>query len=280
MAQQRVEPALFDDEGDAGFIPVDYLPPPEIAAIDPRDVMACLRRGLSDFERSKGYGLFFGGFYTVCGLGFLAALLLTGREYLAFPAIAGFLLVGPITAVGLYEISRRLEAAEPLDARAILLAFTRHGGMQLLLFGAVLVFLMIVWMKAAALVYAFSFGLDPVAIRDLPGLALSSPRVALFLLAGNLVGGALALAAFSISVVAVPYLLHRDVDFITAMVTSLRCVRHNPKAMAVFAAIIAGLVALSVLTGLVGLLIVLPTIGHATWHLYRKLVRGASDSPV
>ncbi|UFZ02712.1 DUF2189 domain-containing protein [Bradyrhizobium ontarionense] len=260
------------DDEDVGFIPAGYIAPPAIRDIPVTDVFACLRQGISDFRRATSYGLLFSSVYVFGGLGLVAALLIDRQEYLIFPVVAGFLLIGPITAVGLYDISRRLEAGEPLLLRPILLSFMRHGGTQLLLFGCVLVFAMVVWLKAAGVIYAIAFGLSPMPISELLTRALNSPRVMAFLLAGNAVGAILATLVFAISVVAVPYLLDKDTDFMTALTTSLRAVIHNPVTMLIWSATISFLAFISVMTGFIGFFVTLPVVGHATWHLYRRVV--------
>lgn len=255
-----------------GFIPAGYVAPPAINHIEVEDVIACLTQGYEDFGRARGYGLFFASFYVLGGLGLLLLLSGMGMEYLLFPAMAGFLLIGPITAVGLYDISRRLENGEPLDTRAILTSFRRHGGKHLLLFGGTLVFLMLIWMRIAALIYALYYGLQPLSLSDMViDIATTIDGFSFFVI-GNVAGGVLAATVFAISAISVPMLLDRDVDFMTALVTSVRAVAQNPKPMFIWAAMIASMVAMSALVGMLGLFVTMPVIGHATWHLYRRLV--------
>lgn len=260
------------DDEDVGFIPAGYIEPPAIRNIAVTDVFVCLRKGLADFRRSWRFGLAFASVYVVGGLGLVTAFVLTRNEFLIFPAVAGFLLIGPITAVGLYEISRRLECGEPLETRPILLSFLRHGGTQLLLFGCVLVFAMVAWLKVASVIYALAFGLSPLPIGEMLSRALDSPRIMTFLLVGNVIGAALATVVFAISVVAVPYLLDKDTDFMTALTTSLRAVARNPVTMLTWSATIGFLAFISVLGLFLGFFVTLPVVGHATWHLYRRVV--------
>jgi uncharacterized membrane protein len=257
------------DDGEVGLVPEGYRPPPAIRSLAVADVFLCLNKGVRDFQR---YGVFFACFYVVGGLGLVSLALYTRNEQAIFPMIAGFLLIGPITAVGLYDISRRLEAGVELRTRDILLSFTRHGGTQLMLFGATLVFAMMAWLLAARLIYALAFGMQPLTIFQILAQALSSPSAAWFLIVGNIVGAALAVVVFAMSVVAVPYLLDRDVDFMTALVTSIRAVIRNPLAMLTFAFIIGCMIGASLLTAFLGLVVAMPVIGHATWHLYRMTV--------
>ncbi|MFQ3595454.1 MAG: DUF2189 domain-containing protein [Sphingomonadaceae bacterium] len=260
------------------FIPEGWTPPPAIRNLHPGDVFDCLHRGVRDFRASFWYGLFFAAFYVVGGLG-LVALLLFIREYeLIFPAIAGFLLLGPATAVGLYEISRRLEAGEPLERAAILTSFRRHGGTQLLLFGGVLIFLMIVWMRTAGWVYALTFPVAPASFGEFLARVFSADARPLWIW-GNLAGAVLAGTAFTVSVTAIPHLLDRDVDFMTALATSVKAVVRNPVTMLFFALIIGVMVGGSIATFFLGFFVTLPVIGHTTWHLYRRTILHRDSEP-
>jgi uncharacterized membrane protein len=262
----------ISDDVDVGLVPADYRPPATIRPIAVADIFLCLSRGVRDFQKSWQFGLLFASVYVFGGLGLVTLAFLSGNQQAIFPLIAGFLLIGPITAVGLYEISRRLEVGLPLEARPILLSFTRHGGTQLMLFGAALVFVMMAWLLAARLIYALSFGMQPLSLWQIMGQALSSPKAALFLMAGNTVGAVIALVVFAMSVVAVPYLLDKDIDFMTAMTTSFRVVQRNPLAMLTFGFMIGCMMAASLLTAFFGMFFALPVIGHTTWHLYRMAV--------
>ena len=268
------QPALQDlpeQDPDPGFIPEGWVPPPAVRRLAVGDVVDALQRGVHDFLASWPYGLFFAAVYVIGGLGLVGAFLWSGTYQLIFPSIAGFLLIGPATAVGLYEISRRLEAGEPLEWRAVLTSFRRHGGTQLLLFGVVLIFMMIVWMRTAGWVYALTFPTAPESLGAFADKVLS-PAAANLWLWGNLFGAVLAATVFTISVTAVPHLLDRDVDFMTALTTSVRAVARNPLPMGVFALLIGVLVGGSVATAFLGFFVTLPVIGHATWHLYRRTV--------
>ncbi len=267
--------AIFDDP-DVGLVAQDYLPPPDIRSITPADVLAALRHGLADFRRSWRLGASFAAVYMLAGLLLIGALLQLGYVFAIFPVTAGFLLIGPAIAVAFYDISRRIEAGEALRWRAVAWSFTRHGSTQLLLFGGVLIFMMLLWMRAATLLYALEFGTHAVS----PGALLADLRSADaigFLLLGNAVGAVLSAVAFVISVVAVPMLLDRDVDFMTALATSIRACWRNPISMLFFASAIVMLIGLSALTGFLGLLGALPIIGHATWHVYRRTVVHKAD---
>lgn len=237
-------------------------------------MIECLQIGWSDFWHARTYRLVFSAFYALCGVLLVSALFAFGLSFLIFPVIAGFLLLGPLLVVGLYEVSRRVETGEDLALRPIALCFMRHGGKQLMLFGALLVFIMVIWLKAALLLYALTFGLRPTPLSNMLASAATDGRVGAFLIAGNGIGAVLAALVFSISVIGLPYLLDRDVDFITAATTSIRAVLESKLAMLVWAMIIGAMLLISVATGFLGLLIALPVAGHphgisiAEWWMY------------
>ncbi len=269
---------VLEQDPDPGFIPEGWVPPPSIRNLNPGDVFDCLHRGVRDFRASFPFGLFFASVYVVGGLGLVGLLLFIGEYELIFPAIAGFLLIGPAVAVGLYEVSRRLEAGEPLQWGPILSSFRRHGGTQLMLFGVVLIFMMIVWMRTAGWVYALTFPVAPATFGDFVARVFSAEAQPLWLW-GNLFGAVLAATVFTISVTAIPHLLDRDVDFMTALVTSVKAVARNPGTMFFFALIIGVMVGGSIATGFLGFFVTLPVIGHTTWHLYRRTVIHSEEAP-
>ena len=245
---------------------------PTVRAVPPDQAWSWLRRGWQDYERTWHYGIVFGLFYALAGAAVLAVILYLSAIHLLFPLTAGFLLIGPITAVGLYEISRRLETGEEIRQNAVFGAFARHGGKQIALMGVALTILMILWMKIAMLLFALFFGLHEFTPDELLSTMLASPNTIPFLLIGNLFGAALAAAAFSISAVSIPFLLHKDADVMTAMITSIKACTQNPLTMLIWGTIIVGTMAISVVTAFTGLAVILPVIGHASWHAYRDLV--------
>ncbi len=276
-AQHAPDMARFED-AEPDFTPEGYLPPPQVRSISPGEIFVALRKGAADFRNSWWIGITFAAVYVVAGVALVGFLFTRGYAFAAFPAIAGFLLIGPATAVAFYEISRRLEAGEPLQWGAIASSFRRHGGTQLLLFGGVLIFIMLIWMRAATLLYALEFGTSSVSPGELIA-NLTSPEALGFLLLGNAVGAVLAAVVFTVSVIAVPLLLDRDIDFMTALATSVRACLVNPVSMLMWALVIGVMIAVSVATGLLGLLVVLPIIGHATWHVYRHMVAAEPLQP-
>lgn len=234
------------------------------------DLRAALAAGWTDFTTSWRFGLFFGGFYAAVGL-FLAYALLARHEasWLAF-AIAGFPLITPFVAVGLYEISRRREAGLELSWRDILLALRGRGEDQLALMGCLLFVGFTFWVGVA-------HGISTIFLAETninamsPATLLSGGGLA-FLLVGGGVGAILAFTFYAITLVSLPLMVDRDIDLFTAAFMSMAAVRANMAVLSVWAAVIAITLFAAMLPGFAGLLVALPVLAHATWHLYRRLI--------
>ncbi len=256
------------------------MPFPKVALIRFADIWDILRRGAGDFRAAPLYGIVFGLFYVLSGLSIVGGLTIADMPYLIFPAMAGFMLIGPISAVGLYEVSRRLSTGEPLSWPVVFGAKIRHGATHLIWLGFALTFILSIWLRIAAIIYAFHFGLKPVPLPDMIVAIFTTGNGISFFLFGMAAGAILASLVFSIAVVSVPFLLDKNVDFMTAMVASMLAFRDNPGPMFLWAGIIVALVAASVATAFLGLIVALPIIGHATWHLYRKVLVHPEDQLV
>lgn len=247
-------------------------PEPVIRTISRHDVVEALAAGLRDFQAAPLYGLFFGGIYALGGIVIVMSAASWGLAYLAYPLAAGFALIGPFVAVGLYEVSRRREAGEPLGWGAVLRAVTAQGKRELGWMAFVTVFLFIMWMYQVRLLLALFFGFQPITSAGFMEQLFGTPEGWLFLAIGHADGAILSLVLFSLTVVSFPLLMERDVDFITAMITSVRSVTRNPIPMIGWAAVVVALLVLAIAPAFLGLFVVLPVLGHTTWHLYRRLV--------
>jgi uncharacterized membrane protein len=245
---------------------------PVVRAVSAADIAESLVQGLRDFQAAPRYGLTFGALYALGGILIVMSVTALGMVYLAYPLAAGFALLGPFVAVGLYEVSRRRESGEELSFAAIWRAMT--GRRELAWMAFVTLFIFIMWMYQVRFLMALFFGLK-ASFTSLPqfiNAVLTTNEGLLFLAVGNMIGAALSLILFSLTVVSFPLLLDRDVDFVTAMVTSVRAVVTSPLPMTGWAAIIVMLLTVSAIPFFLGLLVTLPVLGHATWHLYRRIV--------
>ena len=248
--------------------PSSAPPPIELQPLRWSDPLRWLRLGLRDFLRCPGIGLFYGACFVVMGWALLKAFENAPAYVLALSA--GFLLLGPFLCLGLYRASQALERGETPDFADSLLAWDTRTG-TLAIFGFVLLVLEMLWGRAALVVFAVSFDGMP----DFKGSlrALIEPDNLGFIVAYLAVGGVFAGLIFAISVVAMPLILDRPVDAITAGLTSLRLVLAQPGVMLLWGALITVLVVVAMLPWFAGLLIVGPVLGHASWHAYRSAVR-------
>jgi uncharacterized membrane protein len=253
---------------------------PVVQPLTNADIFAALAQGLRDFRAAPLYGLFFGGVYAAGGWALLFLLNWLDVNYYVYPMATGFAMIAPFIAAGLYEVSRRLETARPLTWRGVLTSARTAGGKDLSWMVLVTTFAYIIWVDIAIALYLMFYGLKPLAFTELVEAIVTTPAGALFFLVGNAVGALLAAIVFSLTVVSFPLLFDRHVDFVTAMITSCKVVLANPRPMALWAAIIAVLLMVSFLSVFVALVAVLPVLGHATWHLYRRAVAMKGDHVV
>ncbi|HEX5847055.1 MAG TPA: DUF2189 domain-containing protein [Rhodoplanes sp.] len=248
-------------------------PDPVVRAVTVSDIVEALAEGLRDFQSAPIYGLTFGALYAAGGILIVLSVTALGASYLAYPLAAGFALIGPFIAVGLYEVSRRRETGQPLSWSAVIGEIVAQGRRELGWMAFVTVFIFVVWMYQVRLLIALMLGLKSFAsLRDFLLVVTTTPEGWIFLLVGYVMGAALSLVLFSLTVVSFPLLLDRDIDFVTAMITSVRAVVASPGPMIGWAAVVVILMIVACLPAFLGLLVVLPVLGHATWHLYRRIV--------
>jgi uncharacterized membrane protein len=247
--------------------------PLPVREIGPADLRAALAAGIADFRAMPSHLVLLCIIYPIAGL-FLARLTASYDIFpLLFPLMAGFALVGPFAALGLYEISRRRERGENpswQDAFAVLRSPSIGGIVSL---GVLLLGIFMAWLWTALLLYRLTFGDAPVtSLSGFLAEVLTTPHGWALIVLGNGIGFLFALVAFAVSVVSFPLLLDREADAMTAVRTSIAAVRQNPRTMALWGLIVAGLLVLGTLPVFVGLVLVIPVLGHATWHLYRRVV--------
>ena len=236
-----------------------------------------LAAGWRDMRRVPRVSLAYGAIFAIAGLLLSVGLTEVGLQSMILVLAAGFILVGPMIAAGLYETSRRLEKSEPVSLASTLRAgFFERG--QLAYMGLLLMLIYLAWVEIALLLFMLFLGPQPMPPLEafVPTLLLT-PRGLGLLIVGTGVGMALAATVFAVSAVAVPLLMVERVDVVTAALTSISACRKNPKAMALWAALIAGAMLLGFVTLFFGLVIMFPLIGHATWHAFRDLVERDDD---
>jgi uncharacterized membrane protein len=234
-------------------------------------VFSWLGAGWRDLWHNPLPSLTYGLLVAALSAGLIYAMFAFGWDYVLFPALSGFMIVAPVVAIGLYEKSRILETGGKTSLDRMLVADARSGA-QVVFAGLLLMLLTLVWMRAAVLLYALFFG-----YRAFPGfdqmlvLLVTTPLGWGLLFTGTVVGGLFAALAFAISVFSIPMLLNERTDAFTAMGTSFALVWNNLWVMIAWGAVVMVLVALSLATALVGMIIVFPLLGHATWHAYKAI---------
>lgn len=246
---------------------------PVVRRVTVPEIVESLAEGLRDFQNAPLYGLVFGAIYAAGGNIVVLSAFALGLGYLAYPLAAGFALVGPFIAVGLYEVSRRRETGEPLSWGAVLSAIWAQGRRELGWMAFVTLFIFVIWMYQVRLLIALMLGLRSFSsLHEFLTVVTTTPEGWVFLLVGHISGAVLSLVLYTLTVVSFPLLLDRDVDFVTAMITSVRAVVTSPGPMIGWAAVVVILMIVACLPAFLGLLVVLPVLGHATWHLYRRIV--------
>ncbi len=245
---------------------------PEVLRVEASDIRASLAAGWRDVLRAPQYGLFFACFYVVGGWLVTWAVMAKGQLWWTLPAAAGFPILGPFVACGLYEVSRRLEAGQPLRRGEVFSVIFRQKDRQIPSMAAVIVVFFLFWNFLSHMIFALFLGRATLTnVSSSLGIFLTPEGLAM-LAVGTGVGAVFATLLFSLTVVSLPMLLEREVDFVTAMLTSLEVVRTSPVVMLVWGALIGALLFVGMLPGFLGLFAVLPLLGHASWHLYRRAI--------
>jgi uncharacterized membrane protein len=195
-----------------------------------------------------------------------------GYPYLAYPFTMGFALFAPFGAAGAYEISRRLDSGEPLSWPAVMGAVWSRSGKELAWVALVSLFTLVIWLDLAVLVFLIFYGVNIPTQQQLVTDVFTTAYGLAFFLVGNGLGALIALFVFSTTAISPPLIVDREVDFVTAMMTSVRAVATSPRSMLAWAVVIGAALAVSFLTFFVALLVIFPVLGHATWRIYRRAV--------
>lgn len=245
---------------------------PDVRIVRLADLKHAVSRGWADFRAEPLYGLVIGGTYTFGGLLILFVVNSLGYGFLGFPIMAGFALIGPFAAIAIYEVSRLRERGEAVSWEAMARALTPDVKRECAYLGVLLIFLMAIWLKSGAVIYALFFGMKLMSLPALWEQLFTSASGIGFLIAGHVIGAGFAILVFSLSVVSFPLMVDRGTDFVSALITSIRAVRASPPLMILWGAFIGVMLLVGFLTFFIGLMVVLPILGHASWHLYRRIV--------
>lgn len=248
--------------------------PPLLQNICYSDVFDVLRQGWQDFTRAPLYALFFGGVYAVGGILIFWLLNAYQQPWMIIPVAIGFPLAGPFLAAGTYEISRRLTAGEPLKFGPILGFIAYQSRREFAWMSFVILFIFWIWMYQARILIALF--LDMQAFSS-PGafiaVVFTTIDGLLMMAVGMITGGVMATLLFTSTVISMPLLVDRNLDIVTALITSWKVVLANPGPMLLWGMMIAGMTFLAMLPFFLGLFVVFPVLGFATWHLYQAAIK-------
>lgn len=233
---------------------------------------AWLVAGFQDFREAMAVSLAYGMFWVGLSIAVTVGAFTLGYWHWLLPLVAGFMFMGPLVAVGSYGISRRIEEGKVPNLGDAFGAWTSHTG-QLAMMGVMMMIFFLAWIRFATLLFALFFGFDVPSPDTLYTALLTTPEGLGMLAVGTVAGGVLAFGAFAISVVAIPTLMDHDLTFMEGIEASVRSVARNFRPMLLWAAILTGCVLIGVMTFYIGLALILPVLGHASWHAYEDLVR-------
>ena len=248
--------------------------PIELRRLRTSDAFAALREGVDDFVATPTHPVFVGVFYALAGVALAALSSFGSALHLVFPLAAGFALLGPFFAVGLYELSRRREAGRAATWRDAFAVFRSPALPSVIALGFLLLVLFALWIAVAQYLYASLYGPKaPAAALPFLHDVLTTSRGWTMIVVGCLVGFGFAAVALAISVVSFPLMIDRDVGLAPAMVTSVRLARENPATVALWGALVAAALVVGSAPFFIGLAFVMPVLGHATWRFYRRAIQ-------
>ena len=246
---------------------------PVVRAITPADLKDALVKGLADFNAMPTHLVFLCLIYPIVTLLFARAYAGHDVLWLVFPLLAGYTLIGPLVAIGMYELSRRREKGLDFSRRKAFHVLQRHCSRSIAILGGLLMVIYVAWLLVAWAIYTVNFGSAvPESVADFALQILTTASGWALIIVGSGAGLFFVVVVFSLSVVSFPLILDRDVNVMTAMQTSIRVVMASPITMVMWGIIVAAVLFVGSLPFFVGLCVALPVIGHSTWHLYRKAV--------
>jgi uncharacterized membrane protein len=275
-------------EGHGGEVPmaatetvspeITPLRPEKVRDVTASQVLGWVKAGWHDTRRAGRLSMLYGATFVVAGFAITGGLAMTGLEYLITPLVEGFMLVAPLLALGLYEISRRLEQGEKLEWRAIVTCW-RPNQFHMMTAGLIYMLYLMIWARLAVIIFAVCLPNQPTDWRSLMEVLPTLDGIA-FIVTSTVFGGVLATIAFATNVVTLPAMLDRRIDFFAGAALSVLAVARNPGPMVLWAALLAGITGLGLALGLMGLVVTLPVAGHASWHAYRDLLVPEPDEPL
>ncbi len=251
----------------------------KVQTISAQNIKDAFKFGINDFYQKPLLSCFFGCVYALIGLAFVSGLVVFDSIWMIIPAGVGFPLVAPFVAVGLYEMSRRYKTGESFTYRDVFTIVLRQQRREFGWMSFVILFVFWNWIFIAHWLFAVFLQWHSISsLTDFWIVITTTLNGYVFLGVGTIVGAVLAIFLFSITVVSMPLLLDKDIDFITAMLKSITVVQNSPMVMLSWGAIIGLLIFLALAPMFMGLIIVLPILGHATWHLYEMAI--IDDAPL
>ena len=255
---------------------IPFTPRPPVVRINTisfADVRAALAAGWRDFLRAPLIGLFFGGIYAAGGIAIFLLLKVYHEPWWIIPIAVGFPLIGPFVAVGLYETSRRIAAGQPLKLGEILMVIFAQRKRQVAWMAFVVLFIFWMWLYEVRMLLAIFLGFKSFSsIDEFWTVVTTTPEGMGFLAVGSGVGAVISYVLFCTTVVGIPLLLDREFDLITGIIYSFKAVFQNLAPMIGFGILVVALTFAAFVPMFLGLLVVLPVLGHATWHLYKAVV--------
>ncbi|MGD1954306.1 MAG: DUF2189 domain-containing protein [Sphingomonadales bacterium] len=261
------------EQNNTDTIPDTPAPLPTVRAAEVADIKAAFVAGWSDFRRAPLFGLFFGAFFACGGFAVFWILLQLRQPWWIAPFAVGFPLLGPFAAVGIYDVSRRLNGPEPLKWGSVLSAVFAERKRQLPSMAFIVLLVFWSWIYQVRTLTALFAGLSPFSTLDsFVDFITGSVNGIAYLAVGSVVGAIMALALYTVTVIAIPLLLDKELDFMSAIITSIKTVFASPVVMLGWGVVITLLALIGIATACLGLIVIFPVLGHTTWHLYTRLV--------
>lgn len=261
----------------------DYEPVrPVVGEVTGADLRAALRAGWEDFRHEPIIGAWVSLIFVVAGWFMALEIWTSGQHWWVFALALGFPLVGPFAAVAYYDISRRREMGMPMSVGGILSVVLKQRHRQVPSMAMVMILIFMFWAFAAHLIFGLFLGLSAMTNITSSLAVLGTANGLTMLAVGSLVGAGLSLVIFNNTVIGLPMVVDHEIDLVTAMIASWQTVLQNPGPMLAWAVLVAVLLLVAMIPGFLGLFVVLPWLGHATWHLYRRAIRfdaPASEAP-